>query len=388
MAIEGPLRELGIHDVFQLLDLSRKTGVLRVTSELRDDEGVVHFDSGRVVHAHVRSKAIPLELSLLQSGKISKDDLESARAKRTNGRAEAEVIDLLVEGGAVTPKEIERQLRLQIESVVFEMMSWREGFFSFEERAAVDIVGARAARIRVSTESLLMEGARRIDEWSRIADKVPSLAVVPILAPVREDGQASQLDLLPPEWEVLSMIDGTRDLRGIAGTLGRAEFDIARVVYGLVTTGVVEVRTPEFSKQPLEIGGGVETALEQARAALARSAHDEVLTIARAALVQEPANTQVRLLVARALTALNRRAEVVDELRRAVRADPLTPEVHLELGFASMYTGDFTTARGSFEHYLRLAPNGEEVGRVRAAIEALTRLMHVLEAHAEAPTHG
>src|SRR5262245_26802641 len=382
MAIEGPLRELGIHDVFQLLDLSRKTGVLRVTSELRDDEGVVHFDSGRVVHAHVRSKAIPLELSLLQSGKISKDDLESARAKRTNGRAEAEVIDLLVEGGAVTPKEIERQLRLQIESVVFEMMSWREGFFSFEERAAVDIVGARAARIRVSTESLLMEGARRIDEWSRIADKVPSLAVVPILAPVREDGQASQLDLLPPEWEVLSMIDGTRDLRGIAGTLGRAEFDIARVVYGLVTTGVVEVRTPEFSKQPLEIGGGVETALEQARAALARSAHDEVLTIARAALVQEPANTQVRLLVARALTALNRRAEVVDELRRAVRADPLTPEVHLELGFAAMYTGDFTTARGSFEHYLRLAPNGEEVGRVRAAIEALTRLMHVLEAHA------
>ena len=28
MAIEGPLRELGIHDVFQLLDLSRKTGTL------------------------------------------------------------------------------------------------------------------------------------------------------------------------------------------------------------------------------------------------------------------------------------------------------------------------------------------------------------------------
>lgn len=387
MAIEGPLRELGIHDVFQLLDLSRKTGVLRVTSELRDDEGVVHFDSGRVVHAQVRSKAIPLELTLLQSGKISKDDLESARAKRTNGRADADIVDLLIQGGAVTPKEIERQLRLQIESVVFEMMSWREGFFSFEERAATDIGGARETRIRVSTESLLMEGARRIDEWSRIADKVPSLAVVPILAPMREDGQASQLDLLPPEWEVLSMIDGARDLRGIAGTLGRAEFDIARVVYGLVTTGVVEVRTPEFTKQPLEIGG-TEPALEQARAALARGAHEEVLTIARTALVQEPANTQARLLVARALTALNRRAEVVDELRRAVRADPLTPEVHLELGFALMYTGDFATARGSFEHYLRLAPNGAEVGRVRAAIDAVTKLLHVLEAHAEAPTHG
>src|SRR5881227_3808342 len=139
MAIEGPLRELGIHDVFQLLDLSRKTGVLRVASELRDDEGVVHFDSGRVVHAQVRSKSVPLELTLLQSGKISKDDLESARAKRTNGRSDADLVD----HGAVTSKEIERQLRMQIEGVVFELMSWREGFFSFEERAAAELLSSR-----------------------------------------------------------------------------------------------------------------------------------------------------------------------------------------------------------------------------------------------------
>jgi hypothetical protein len=387
MAIEGPLRELGIHDVFQLLDLSRKTGVLRVASELRDDEGVVHFDSGRVVHAHVRSKAVPLELILLQSGKISKDDLESARAKRTNGRAEADLVDLLVETGAVTQKEIERQLRMQIEAVVFELMSWREGFFSFEEGAAADLTNTREARIRVSTESLLMEGARRIDEWSRIADKVPNLAVVPVLAPVRDDGQASQLDLLPPEWEVLSMIDGARDLRAIAGSLGRAEFDIARVVYGLVTTGVVEVRTPD-RVAPVADVHGTEPALEQARAAIARGAVEEALTGIRAVLAKEPHNSCAHLLAARALGALNRRDEVVDELRRAVRADPLTPEVHLELGFAAVHIGDFSTARASWEHYLRLAPTGAEIGRVRAAIEALTRLMHVLEAHAEVLANG
>jgi len=387
MAIEGPLRELGIHDVFQLLDLSRKTGVLRVASELRDDEGVVYFDSGKVVHAHVRSKAVPLELTLLQSGKISKDDLESARASRTNGRADADLVDLLVEGGAVTSKEIERQLRMQIEGVVFELMSWREGFFSFEERAATELVHTREARIRVSTESLLMEGARRIDEWSRIADKVPSLAVVPVLAPVRDDGEASQLDLLPPEWEVLSMIDGSRDLRAIAGSLGRPEFDIARVVYGLVTTGVVEVRTPDRAT-PIAEDHGTESALEQARAALARGAVDEALTATRGVLTKEPGNTRAHLLAARILGMLNRRDEVVDELRRAVRADPLTPDVHLELGFAAVYVGDFATARSSWEHYLRLAPTGPEVGRVRAAIEALTRLMHVLEAHAEAVANG
>ena len=206
MAIEGPLKELGIHDVFQLLDLSRKTGMLRVTSELRQDEGLVIFDGGRVVQATIRSKPVPI-----------------------------------IEIGSITQRELERQLRLQIESVVFELMSWREGFFSFEERAREDI--PHDIRITVSTESLLMEGARRIDEWSRIEDVVPNLEVVPELAPVDSDRDGAMLDLLPHEWQVLTMIDGERDLRAIAASLGRDEFEIAKIAYGLATTGIVVVGT-------------------------------------------------------------------------------------------------------------------------------------------------
>jgi hypothetical protein len=60
MAIEGPLRELGIHDVFQLLDLSRKTGTLTVTSLLRDNQGTVYFERGAVIYAQIRSNPHPL----------------------------------------------------------------------------------------------------------------------------------------------------------------------------------------------------------------------------------------------------------------------------------------------------------------------------------------
>jgi len=238
MAIEGPLRELGIHDVFQLLDLSRKTGMLRVTSELREDEGLVTFDNGRVVQATIRSKALPIEMILLQGGRFSEAVLEKARTRHANGRSR-DVVDALVDIGAITYKELERQLRLQIESVVFELMSWREGFFSFEERTREDI--PHDIRITVSTESLLMEGARRIDEWSRIEDVIPNLDVVPELAPVESDREGAMLDLLPHEWQVLTMIDGERDLRAIAAVLGRDEFEIAKIAYGLTTTGVVVV---------------------------------------------------------------------------------------------------------------------------------------------------
>ena len=232
MAIEGPLRELGIHDVFQLLDLSRKTGALRVTSELRDNEGMVFFDVGRVVHASIKSNPHPLGAVLLRAGKIAEADLERGRAMQRQQQDGRKLGEILVEIGAITPRELERQVRLQIEAVVFELMSWREGHFSFEDRAPSALQSR--APIKVSTESLLMEGARRIDEWSRIADKIPSLAVVPSLAPV-EDDQETQLDLLPHEWEVLTMIDGHRDLRQIAQSLGRAEFEVAKIIYVLCT---------------------------------------------------------------------------------------------------------------------------------------------------------
>jgi hypothetical protein len=241
MAIEGPLRELGIHDVFQLLDLSRKTGTLRVTSELRDNEGTVLFENGKIISASIRSNPHRIGDLLVRSGRLTDADMAQAHAAQAAGDTRR-VGEILVALGLVTPKEIERQMRLQIEAVVFELMSWREGFFRFEDGHAEDLL--REATVPLSTESLLMEGARRIDEWSRIGDRVPNLSMIPELSPADAEHPAS-LDLLPQEWQVLSTIDGLLDLRGISATLAMSEFEVARIMYGLVSTGVVTLRAPE-----------------------------------------------------------------------------------------------------------------------------------------------
>lgn len=241
MAIEGPLQELGIHDVFQLLDLSRKTGTLTVVSELRDNEGTVLFENGKIVSANIRSNPHRLGDLLIRSGRLTDADMARAQAaqQRGDGRRLGEILVTL---GLVTRKEIERQVRLQVEAVVFELMSWREGHFRFEE--GIEEGHWRDWTIAFPTESLLMEGARRIDEWSRIADRVPNLDMVPYLTPPDED-HPPLLDLLPTEWQVLAMIDGTNDLRGISTALAMSEFDVARITYGMVSTGVIRLRQPE-----------------------------------------------------------------------------------------------------------------------------------------------
>ncbi len=251
MAIEGPLRELGIHDVFQLLDLSRKTGVLRVTSELRDNEGVVAFHAGRIAYASIRSNPHPIGEMLLKANKIAESDLTSARARQTEHGDRRRIGEILIEMGAVSARDVEQYVRRQAEAVVFELMSWREGNFRFEESNPEEL--PENPSVAVSTESVLMEAARRIDEWSRIADRVPSLAAIPDFADVSDGHHGGQLDLLPSEWEVLTMIDGQRDLRRIALELARSDFDVAKVVYGLVSTGVVSLRQPDRRSKPVEI---------------------------------------------------------------------------------------------------------------------------------------
>ena len=376
MAIEGPLRELGIHDVFQLLDLSRKTGALRVTSELRDNEGTVFFDAGRVIHASIRSNPQPLGAALLRAGKITEEDLEHARAEQRERMEPTRLGDVLIELGAITPRELERHVRQQIEAVVFELMSWREGFFSFEERGVAD--APTEAGIRISTESLLMEGARRIDEWSRIADKVPHLGVIPVLAPVDEN-HPTLLDLLPNEWAVLALIDGEGDLRAIAGTLGQSEFDVAKIMYGLVSTGVVALRQPEKGAAARVQDPG--PFIQRAGAALAIGRVDEALEEARGAIAADPQSVQARLLAARALSRLGRGADAVEELKRAAAAEPLDAEVHLELGYACARRGEHAAAVAAWDQYLKLHPGGATADRVRGAMEAAMRLYNLIEAH-------
>lgn len=379
MAIEGPLRELGIHDVFQLLDLSRKTGALRVTSELRDNEGLVYFDAGKVLHASIRSNPHPLGTLLVRSGKIVEADLERARAMQQKGDRRR-LGEILVEIGAITPRELERQVRLQIEAVVFELMSWREGFFSFEERPVED--APAEATIRISTESLLMEGARRIDEWSRIADKVPHLGVIPVLAAVHDD-HPTLLDLLPNEWEVLTIIDGRADLRGIANALGRSEFDVAKIAYGLVTTGVVELRLTETGTPNGMVA--IEDAgphVQRAEAALAAGQLDDALVAARLGISADPGSASARLAAGRALLRLGRSADALDELRRALRADPLEPLTYLELGYALVRRGELHEALVHWEHYLKVSPQGPDAQIVRDALQSASRLHTLVEAHA------
>src|SRR2546426_8055771 len=344
MPIEGPLRELGIHDVFQLLDLSRKTGVLRVTSELRHNAGTVYFEAGAIIFAEIRSNPHPLGALLLRTGKITEADLERGRDMQQRQGDQRRLGEILVSLGAITPRELQRQIRFQIEEVVFELMSWRGGYFSFTEGTLTDL--PTDATVRIPTEALLMDGARRIDEWSRIEGRIPHLGVIPTLAPPA-GGPDGELDLLPPEWEMLAMVDGQRDLRTIASELGRSDFEVAKTLFGLESAGLVALVDPGTVKRERStITSDLAELVARAEDALERRELEPARALAEQAAGVHPHDPTVHLLLGRIDLPAGRPAAGVDELRRALRLDPPRVAAHPCLGYPRGAPGRLAAAGG------------------------------------------
>jgi hypothetical protein len=374
MPIEGPLKELGIHDVFQLLDLSRKTGALRVTSELRHNSGTVFFENGAIVFAQIQSNPHPLGALLIRTGKITESDLERARDRQQRGGDHRRVGEILVEMGAITGRELQRQVRFQVEEVVFEVMSWQEGYFSFSEGTDAELPAE--ASVRIPTEALLMEGARRIDEWSRIEKRVPHVGVVASFSPATE-GHQGDLDLLPPEWEVLALIDGERDVRGVAAELGRSEFDVAKTLFGLESAGVIALgeRAPTIGARATT---AVAELLAEAEAALKVRDLEKARALAEQAVTLHAHDAQVHLLLGQINLAAGRSSEAAEELRRCLRLDPLLAAAHRALGFALVGMGRFAEGVEEWDRWERLASQSdtetaklEEVRRARSAAQIL-----------------
>ena len=319
MALEGPLKEFHIQDVFQLLDLGRKSGVLRVTSELHQTGGTVSFERGGVVAATLGRDPQPIGARLVRMGKITADELQRALALQHSGDSRR-LGDILVASGAIGRRELDRQLKAQIEEAIFELLGWSEGYFRFEDGAPCE--GVVEAPVRIPTEGLLMESARRSDEWSRIEAKVPHLRVVPRLPPA-DAAAGERLDLTPFEWEVLAAVDGERDLHALAAALGRSEFDVARTVYTLTAAGVIVLDSGAGTSG--KDNGGPQNMLGPARQALARGEYEKAATALQELLRSDPLMPVARRLFGVCQAALGRFRSAAETWKAWARLGMHTP---------------------------------------------------------------
>ena len=179
MAFQGSLAELHLPDIIQLISVSGKSGVFHLSDgSLR---GQIHLQEGRIIHAQL-------------------DDVIG-------------------------------------EEAVYALAIWSQGDFRFEPGTP-----GEQRTISKSNTNLLMEAARRLDEWRVLSKKIPSTEVIPQF--VVQDNREGQINLNTSEWLILSKIDGERSIKAIAAAAGLSVFDAAKILYGLIATNLIRLKDP------------------------------------------------------------------------------------------------------------------------------------------------
>lgn len=189
MAIRGNLSEASLPDVLQLLAMGNKNGSLTLT--VPGSGGTICFDGGRICHAAIMGR------------------------------------------------------NLGTEDSVFVMFKWTDGLFSFDPGVPPP---EGAQLVSVDPQALLLEGARRVDEWSLIEKKLPSFDVV--FAIDRQQLLRNSIALTDEQQQLLPLIDGYRDVHELIRVSRMSEFDLGKALFGLMSGAfLVEVgtRAPEPS---------------------------------------------------------------------------------------------------------------------------------------------
>ena len=246
MGLEGTLKVFSLTEIFQMLGLQRKTGILSVEGE--EDAITISFLGGSVVAAESAARRLDNRLGnlLLRAGYVTQEQLDHVLTLQKETRQRMGF--LLVREGLVEPSELREALRLQISRIVYSAFRWPDGRFHFTQEGTVDYDADHMAP--VSTDTVLMEAAQIVDEWPLVEKRVGGTATVYRRAPGVEqlklvanvkNAPEGTLSVSRPEAETWRWVDGRRSVGDIMERAFLSDFEVLKGAADLAARNLIEV---------------------------------------------------------------------------------------------------------------------------------------------------
>lgn len=224
LVLEGSLRSFTVPDLLTFVNMVKKTGVLT----LRDGKvnKQVFWEKGEMIFASSSVTEESLGHFLVRHGKITPEQHMKSGLLVGPGKRQGKV---LIQMGALSPSELWWGVKNQVLEIIYSVFHWKEGRFTFEE--AVELPEEKI-KLSTTTTNVIMEGIRRLDEWPRIREHIPSDRLVPLLAP--EEGRDRSVNFYEEELVIFSLVDGQRTVRDIIYLSKLNEFETLRVLLSFI----------------------------------------------------------------------------------------------------------------------------------------------------------
>lgn len=249
MAVIGNIRDLSLVDLFQIVQLGRRTGVLTVD----DDYGNwyrTYFDDGFVIYSDANRLYAPLGEDLVKSGIIGRAELERALAAYDGlGRDRPRFGTFLLHRGIIDRPTLVKFIQEKIKIKLFDMFLIEDGSFTYEVtpyRLDEDIT------VSISITELVMESTKRVDDLKRLRKKIPSLDLV-----VRKETRPwSELlrgnyEFSATEREILRLAGEGLTIRSIGDALHIDDhLHLLKIINGFLNLGLVHLGIPEPAAEP------------------------------------------------------------------------------------------------------------------------------------------
>ncbi|RKY19488.1 MAG: hypothetical protein DRP63_00525 [Planctomycetota bacterium] len=233
VTLQGDLRDINLADIFQTLAANQQEGTLTIRSGKRRMD--IYFSKEGVRLLTTGEEEYPrLGEILLREKKITPVELDMALARQ---KMTGEMLgQALVDMGIVTEEEIEKAVRHQIEEEIFDVFSWKDAKFEFvpgEPRGEFFDPAKLGKPITFNVESVIMEAARRIDEWQMIHSIVPTMQVIfRVRDPYAEPPDIAEKAGTTEEAvaAIVELVDGRRTVEQIVEESRRSKFEVCKVL--------------------------------------------------------------------------------------------------------------------------------------------------------------
>jgi hypothetical protein len=247
MALKGNLRDFSTTQLLNLINLAKKTGTLVV--EGPGQAAQLSFRNGKLIYAQLGQEDGNLTSILHKAGKLT-DDQARVLYERAASSSDKELGLLLINAGYVSQTDILLSIRAHVLDIVYRLITWAEGIFRFDQNV---VPSDDKITVPIELENVIIEGARRMREWERLAEELPSLDMA-LKFTEHPNVNIRDLKLSVEEWRVVSFINPKNSMKAIAKANSLSDLEFRRIVYGMLQAGLVEVIRPEGAARPLPFG--------------------------------------------------------------------------------------------------------------------------------------
>jgi len=356
MGLQGDFTTMPLPDLLQWLALSRKTGILILQRGEIVKE--IYFREGKIVASASNDPREYFGQFLLSYEKITEADL--MRAFSRQGETGIKLGRILVMEGLLSEDEVQRFLRIKAEETIYDLFLWGEGTFKFYNDAP-----AQDGHVAIEMEvtSILMEGSRRADEWTRIRKIFPSNETVLTILPENLTRQVLQD---PVYNRMVQILESPWRIGDLCLMFHASDFAVCSVLFDLYRMGLVDiVESPEPPKgSEVRAEETVRTLCNQGLKQFNAGQFEAAIETFKQVLILSPSHSLARAMIPKAYK----------EIKASLVSDEFSIEhlPYLKRALADLNELEFTPQ----ENYILSRVNGS------SSVQSIIRISPIQEIHA------